>query len=715
MEGNQNPAGSDDPRDLHARAAALLAKLYWSPASMTRVLESAGIDCININWNGSSLDIWFQALRNNTASLNALAGVVEKEYSRNQVVEYLHQLSSPYLGGDETRSPGTVPAVWNVPVRNAAFTGRAEMLTTLRRQLRDAPRGLHGLGGVGKTQLAIEYAHRFAEDYELVWWLKAEHPGLVVDQLAGLAVAVGVAGLETDTPTAITALLSHLGSRSGWLLVFDNVPDPADVVPWLPPGPGHVLMTSRYPAWDAVAVPLRVDVFTRDESVALIRAQAPDIGQAEAARLAQELGDLPLAVSQAASLMAQTGLPPGDYVEVLHQNAGTVLDEAAPIGYPGSLASVVRLSADRLKQADEAAAQLLRLCAFVAPEPVPLSLFTGAPVGVLPQPLATAATTPLALHRCGGRLCAYGLAQVSLDGPVLHQLTQAIIRDDLDPTERNTARDSVEAMLVAAQPDNTRDPAHWPQWAMLLPHLLATDPAHTANEAVREFACNATWYLLNRGDGRTALALAREFRESWLESYGPDDRFTLTVAGILADALRTVDQHEEAYALGEDILARRRRVLGDDDPATLTAASNFAVTLALLGQHEQARALDADTLGRRRLVLGEDHADTLMSASNLAVDLAELGQHEQARTLFEDVLARRRRILGEDHPETLVAADNLAECLAQMGQHEQARVLAETTLANLRRILGEDHPETLMAATNLANLLTKIDQQNGAN
>jgi tetratricopeptide (TPR) repeat protein len=616
--------------------------------------------------------------------------------------------------GPRPSFPGGSPTVWKVPSRNAAFTGRDGMLTRLRDLLRaDRPvvvQALHGMGGVGKTQLAVEYAHRFAADYDLVWWIDSEQPDLIGEQLTELAVAMTVAQADTATPSAVAAVHAQLRRQGRWLLIFDNADNPRGLRAWLPQGPGHVLITSRNPVWGNVADPLPVDVFARAETQALLRRDLPALGGEDADRLGEALGDLPLAVAQAAGLMAETGLTAAQYITELDRHTAQVTDEAIPLDYPQSLAAAVRTSLSQLDREDPAAGQLLRLCAFLAPEPIPLDLFTGAPADALPEPLASVATATLAFGKSVGRLGRYSLARLNPDGPVLHRLIQAILRDSLDPTTRDETRHRAIQLLVAAQPDDGTTPALWFKWGQLLPHILAADPATTDNHALKYLAYSAVWHLLARGDARAAQPIAQHIHEHWHTRHGPDDRYTLAIAGALARAHRDLGDLHRARALDEDTLNRDRRILGDDHPDTLHSANNLAISLRALGEHVRARALDEDTLTRRRRILGDDHRETLHSANNLANSLRASGEYEQARALDEDTLTRRRRVLGDDHPDTLYSANNLANTLRALGQYEQARALNEDTLARFRRILGDDHPDTLRSTYYLANTLRALGE-----
>jgi hypothetical protein len=525
--------------------------------------------------------------------------------------------------------PGSVLRVWNIPARNPGFTGREPLLAAVRERLlagdRAVVQALQGMGGVGKTQLVIEYAHRFSEAYDVSWWVNSEQAGLIGDQFAALGAALGCIQPGADTEAVRAAVLAGLHQRGRWLLVFDNAENPAAIRPWLPGGVGHVLITSRARAWAEIAAPVEVDVLARGESVAVLRGRMAGLGAAEADRLAAQLGDLPLAVAQAAGFMAETGMPAAVYLELLRTQAGKLLDQAAlGSSYPRSLAAATRLAADRLDDDDPAAARLASLCAFLAPEPVPEDLFTSAP-GELPAELAARAADPLGWRQTLTRLARQSLARIDQRGLVMHRLTQAILRDRLVPEQAAATRECAEAILAAADPGDPANPVTWPRWAQLMPHLLAGD---LAAPRMRWMACNACWYLVARGDTRTAHDLAAGLRQHWRDQLGDDDEHTRAAATYLAWALRNMGRYAAARDLDEDTLARERRVLGEDHLHTLTSANNLAIDLTNLGEYQAARDLDQDTLARYRRVLGEDHPDTLTSASNLAIDLRALGEAE---------------------------------------------------------------------------------------
>jgi hypothetical protein len=621
------------------------------------------------------------------------------------------------VGSQAQARPGSVPRVWNLPARNPGFTGRDELLAAVRKQLtagnRAAVQAFAGMGGLGKTQLAVEYGHRFAGSYDLGWWVDSEQPGLIGDQFAALGAALGCVDAGAGIEVVRLAVLGELRARGRWLLVFDNAGRPEDVRPWLPGGGGHVLITSREHGWGEIAATAEMELMPRPDSVALLRGRVAGLGQADAGRLAERLGDLPLALAQAAGFMTETGITPAGYAELLDTHAARLLDEGTPGPYPRSLAAATRLTAERLKAADPAAAELAGLCAFLGPEPIPDDLFTAA-AGELGDELAERAADPLAWRQTLGHLTRRSLVAVDRRGLVMHRLTQAILRDSSTAGGAAASRRRSEAILAASDPGDPLNPVTWPRWAQLMPHLLAADLGGTSNPDLRAMAANSCMYLRSRGDMRAAHDLASDLRQHWRNSLGDDDEHTLAATRAAASALSAMGRYAEARDLDQEALDRSRRVLGDDHPDTLTSASDLAVRLHQLGEVQAARDLDQDTLDRRRRILGGDHPETLESADSLAFDLYALGELQAARDLNQDTLDRSRRVLGDDHPDTLAFASNLAVRLYALGEVQAARDLDQDTLDRRRRTLGDDHPATLESADSLAADLNALGDQQTA-
>ncbi len=622
--------------------------------------------------------------------------------------------------------PASLPVSKQIPRRLATFTGREALLDRIDTQLnarrRVAVTALHGLGGIGKTQLALEYAHRHADQYTLMWWIEAEQPVSMVAQLAALGARLGLPGTGTVTDDA-AATVALLGQQPGWLLIFDNADAAEAVQPWLPAGTGHILITSRSPVWGGVADSVGVDLLPADEAVALIRARLPTVDPGDARLLAEELGCLPLALAQAAAYMEATGVLPRAYLDRFRTRRMSMLSKGRDLAYGGTIDTAWTLALDRLgaQPHAEPCIQLLTLAAFLGPDPIPLRLFTDHP-GLLPAALArvTADGDPdRDLDDVVAAVLAYSLARRDGDTIQVHRLVQAVIRSHLDGEQQATAAARTRDLLAATLTGQPEHPDSWPAWAEFVPHLLAAPALHPDNRHSdigtrgRQLLFATGSYLTARGDYAGAHALDARTHDTCKRLLGDDHPETLIAATNLATDLSDLHDYHAARALDEDALARRRRLLGDDHPDTLTSASNLAVDLHDVGDLAAARALFDDTLTRRRRVLGSDHPDTLTTAQGLAAAVRESDVHA-ARVFDEDTLARCRRVLGHDHPRTLTVANSLACDLRDLGDYQAARVLDEDTLTRCRRVLGEDHPDTMLVAGNLAIDLTKLGEYQAA-
>jgi len=346
------------------------------------------------------------------------------------------------------RFPGTLPRVWKVPARNPNFTGRDEDLAALARDLASGStvtvQSLRGMGGVGKTQLATEFAHAHAGDYDLVYWIAAEEPATIPDQFTGLARLLGLDPV-LDPETLQGQVHEGLRSVPGWLLVFDNADAVADIRAWLPGGPlppgipGHVMVTTRRGGFAALGRVMELDVIDLAAAVTLLRTRVSDLDEDVAQEIAGELGRLPLALEQAAAYLDRSAMPPRDYLSLLRRRAADLYARGQVGGRHDTIATLWDIALQRISSEDPAAVVLLELCAYLAPEPIPLDLFS-LHGDLLPEPLSSAAADELAFNEVIGTLVDYSLAKRTQSGLQLHRLVQGVIRARHALTSRSLAR-----------------------------------------------------------------------------------------------------------------------------------------------------------------------------------------------------------------------------------------------------------------------------------
>jgi len=630
---------------------------------------------------------------------------------------------------EDTTSPVTrgVPFIWgSVPQRNKNFTGRESLLKELRERLTGKvtavlPHTLHGLGGVGKTQLAVEYAYRYAEDYDLVWWVSADQQPLARSALAGLAPRLGLSGvapgrLEEAVPAVLDALRTGV-PYARWLLIFDNADQPEtiqDLMPRLIQGtshsPGHVLVTSRNHRWESQADVVEVDVFTRSESLAFLGRRVPGIGRDDADRLADELGDLPLALEQAGALQAETGMLVADYLRLLQEEASKLLAENSPSDYPVPVAAAWALSVSRLSEQMPFAMDLLRRCAFFGPEPIPREVFDRGRT-VIDSPIRASLQDPILISRAMRELGRYALARIDNRKKTVqvHRLIQKLIRDELDEGQSAGMQREVHELLAAADPLDASDPTNWPKFEELLAHVVPAEVVSSTHPDVRRLYSNIVQYLYETGDYTTCLELLDTALGRWVADSGGGDRDVLRMRSLKSDVLWQLGRYEEAYNLRRPTLEQMRAALGDADDDTLVVTSGYGADLRVRGEFAAAQKLDEESLARHKQTFTDEHPRTFNIANNLAVDHGLNSDYKAARELDERNYRDRLDFYGADnHPSVIFSLSAWARDMRQAGDYVAGRKLAEQAYARYQALLTsggrftENHPSVLLAAKDLS-------------
>jgi hypothetical protein len=490
---------------------------------------------------------------------------------------------------DAPRFPGTPPPVWNVPPRGTAFVGRGRTLEELRDRLSGTPTAtlpqtLYGLGGVGKSQLAIEYAHRFAGDYDLVWWVNAEDAGRIRSGLADLATQLRLP--PADAVQKAAAALDAL--RQGrphprWLIILDNADSPDQLDGLLPQGIGHVLITTRNQLWTKNTPALELGVFDRDESILLLQNRVPGLSESEADRVAEKLGDLPLAIEQAAAWLTLTAMPVDQYLDLLDTpQMIRILSENQPPNYPRSAVATWLLSLRRLREHSPAAAGLLEICSFLASEEIPVSLFTGDRFTQLITRYDSTLRDPILQSLVIREIGRYALAKVDArnNSVKIHRLVQATIRDQIDPAHRDEVRRNAQDLLVAASPHNPDKSENWLRYAELLPHLTPAGMVDATNPESRQLIVDMVRFLNQRGDSVSSRQLADKALSHWRAAgIHEDDEIMLMLRFNQANAQRALVDYDAARQADEDVHERLTRLRGKSHPYTLMTARSLGADL----------------------------------------------------------------------------------------------------------------------------------------
>ena len=649
------------------------------------------------------------------------------------------------------------PEVASQPVRLAPrpvfLAGREGLLAELdarltSRQGRSGPRlvALCGLGGAGKTSVAVEYAHRHLAEVAVCWQFPAEDPAVLAAEFAVLAAQLGAREVvdPRDPVASVHAVLAR--QQAGWLLVFDNAPDRASVEPFVPPaGPGRVLITTQNQHWPPGQA-LEVPVLDPGVAADFLVNRTGDADRAAAGELAAELGGLPLALEQAAAYMQATGTTLARYLPMFRARQADLLARGEAAGHPADVAATLGLALSRLADEDRSAAGLMRLLAFLAPEPVPLALLLTdeRPAGLIGPEVADVVGPllgdPVAVGAAIIALRRYSLVAPAGDGLVLvHRLVRAMTRAQLTADRAAQWEQAAAALVEGAVPADPYLPAAWPVCAVLLPHA----------RAVLDLTSGGLWRITqslgHSGSYTAARDLSRLIADAHTKSdaYGPEHPDTLTARHNLAAWTGEAGDAAGARDQLAALLPIRERVLGPEHPGTLTARHNLAAWTGEAGDAAGARDQLAALLPIYERVLGPEHPDTLTARHNLAhwtggrgcgrgprparrpaahprtgpgpraprhpdrppqPRLLDRGAGDAAgaRDQLAALLPIRERVLGPEHPNTLTARHNLAYWTGQAGDAAGARDQLAALLPIRERVLGPEHPQTLTTRHNLA-------------
>lgn len=619
------------------------------------------------------------------------------------------------------------------------------------------------MSGIGKTQLAAEYAHRFSPDYDMVWWINSDDRNIQRDRFGELAVELGLrSGSEPgERIRAVRDALRRGEPHARWLLIFDGWDDTEGINTLLPQGSGHVLVTSRNRGWSEHTDILEIPAFLRAESTGYLMRRAPHITSDQADEVAVEFGDVPLPLVQAASWLGESGMEVPEYLRMVRERKLTTVDEPATgEGFPQSSMTSWSILLNRLRRSQPQAIDVLSLSTSFAPGRIPLGLIRAYPQAELPEELRWMATDLPAWTRALDTLVNYSVLTRETRGPAgaemgphqesvhMHRLVHDIVSKLTSEDSRATHRKAVRSLLAEADPGNPLDSRNWPRYAELLPHLEPSGALDSTRPRVQEAVLNCLRYCFRSGEYNGGLKLAQQIRDRWSRTVEPlaqpmldlttqesnilraSGRFRdayelddgvltrlqaaperselgeLSTKSAMANSLRHLGRYEEAHTLQREVHDGNNRLLGPDEAPTLIARHNLGVGLRLLGKYAEAYELDLETLALRESLLRARHISTLNSGSAVGHDLRLLGRYRDALSRQEPIVRLHVQVLGPLHPQTLEARAQLAMCRRREGGHTQdVGPSMASLLEQLVQLHGREHYRTLSFLTNYGNFL----------
>ncbi len=621
--------------------------------------------------------------------------------------------------------------IWTVPfLRNPFFTGRKSLLTLLHERLSTTrmaaltqAQALYGLGGIGKTQTAAEYAFRYGDDYAHVFWIWSATRETLDADFVKLAQLLDLPEKDEQDQTLIMAAVNRwLAANESWLLIMDNADDLPMAREFLPSSHnGYILFTTRDQAAGMIAASVQVEKLSLQDGTLLLlrwsnrldKEKLLDKDRAAAERIVEEMDGLPLALVQAGAYIVETACTLEDYLnlyethhkELLARHSRLMLD------YPKTVATTWSLSFQQIEQQSPAAADLLRLCAFLAPDAIPEELLMRG-VTEAGADSATAAGDLFKLNEALGVLIRYSLVQREENTHVLsiHRLVQTVLKDDMDQETQRTWAECTVQTINAVFPETSSGIGEKQQYFLqyYLPHVqvCATLIAqyHLHSQEASHLLYQAGAFLYAHGFYHQSQAFhqqALDIRKLVYGSEHPTIAESLTALALLENIMGDFEQEERFYQQALDI---REKTLGPDNPDTTRSRNNLGVSYRNQGKYEQAELLLQQALSISERLQGSEHLDTLNYVINLAKLYSEQHKYEQAELLLKRALTTSERILEPGHPFIAHNLNLLARLSYEQGNYEHAEQLWKQSLAILEKAFGSDHPACAERLNDLATL-----------
>lgn len=671
-------------------------------------------------------------------------------------------------------TPEFPPVVWNVPYRrNHFFTGREDILHTLRQALLadeqpvalSQPQAISGLGGIGKTQTAIEYAHRYREHYSVVLWVRAESHDVLLSDYLTIASLLNVPDRNNQDPERVVkSVLDWLDTHTDWLLILDNADNLSIVHDFIPSsGKGHILLTTRAQAPGTTAQRIELDKMSKDEGTffllrrakrlkgAITLAEVPSSERTQAQDIVDVLDSLPLALDQAGAYIEETGCSLSDYLKFYKTRSNRLLRTRGKdsAGHPEPVATTWSLSFEKVKQANPAAAELLQLCAFLHPDAIPEKMIVDGAAELSPTLQATV-EDELDLNDAIRELLRYSLVKRDADARILniHRLVQVVLRDALEKEEEQAWAERTVNIMGRVFPKSNDSASIWSICQEYMPHaetcstLIQQKKVSSLQAAT--LLNNAGAYLTERvqfGEAEAFMQRALSIRERtepesapvaetlnnlallyWLQArYEEAESFYLRAISIqehvvgedagLAEMLNNLgvlynaeSKHLLAVPLYERAITIWERTLEPDDPVIAYGYNNLATVYDDLGRHAEAEQLYKRTLEFRQRVQGSEHPEVGTTLNNLAVLYSSTKRYTEATPLLEQALIIVEKTMGMEHPRRGASLDNLARNYQYLKNYEQAEKLFQEALSLRLKVLGPEHPDVGFSLEGIATL-----------
>jgi len=655
----------------------------------------------------------------------AIAKDPEKRYQHVKLLEdSLKQVKENLNCSNDTRKTRTSISsvrlmkenIWNIPLdRNHKFIGRQNLINLVHNNLNpieSAPKivVLHGLSGIGKTQIALEYAYQYKNDYKIVWWLRAGESSILTADFEDLALKLGLIEKQTDNKEFGMKAVKHWFERNPrWLLIFDNATSKLNITDYIPQNDnGHIIITSQNPNWRGLAEPIKINNLSDVESVQMISDLTGEKDHNVALKLAVILGFLPMALEQACAYIEETGITINEYLDLFRQYQSELFDEAH------SFEKTWNISFKLIEKKSLEGADLLNLCSFLSSDLIPKKLIVNNSK-YLPESLKYAVEKPITFNRVVAALRSFSLVEVNSESLIFHRMVQSFARQKLDDEHKKAFLEAAIGMINNAfEFDKDKDTSIWEKCSELLPHALVLldhcKDVNIENEALGNLLTKTGLFLMEQGmvnDAKLLYEKAITIFENLFGMMHPALSPVINYLGINYWYQRKLDYAKDLFTKA---LAIDEKHYGPDTPEVARDLNNLGLIYSELRNYKIAEDNLEKALKIVENSFGSMHPKVGDAVNNLGRVYQEEGKLSDAKAFFEKSIKIFENSLGKQHPKTVIPKANLGKVLFELGDTTNSRSLIEEALSINENTFGTNHPQVAFDLYFLALVYIKIGE-----
>ena len=593
-------------------------------------------------------------------------------------------------------------SVWNVPFhRNINFTGREELLKKIREKLTSDEKELkivaiHGLGGIGKTQVVLEFANRYRSSYKIVWWVRAEELSILSSEYASLANHLNLPTKYLKESEIINSVKKWLEENPGWLIVFDNAVNSNKLRDFIPENnTGHIIITSRNPKWSQTAKSLPLKKWSTEDSLEFLFKRTVEKDKNRAIELTSTLGNLPLALEQACAYIEETGRSVSEYSDIFKKYQKKLLTKGKPVDYPDTIATTWELSFVRIKKESPAGVELLNLCSFLAPDDIPLKMIKNG-AEHLPLSLSEIVRDPLDFDDIIAAVRSYSLIDRTGDIISINRLVQTMISNRLAEKEKISWTEAIIKFLNDAFIFDKDEPETWKNCSRLTPHVLSIfekiKSLNIKSKSLGELFYRSGFFQETQGKFNDAQVLYKQALSTFEKVYGLNHPEVAKVLRNIGFNYYCKGQYLKGIDIVERALDMDEKILGKEHPDVAQDLNSLGIIYWALHELDKAGVLFERAVKINMIHYESDHIVFAKILNNLGLLLFTQNKPEEALENYERALKIYEKKCGLMNYYVANIHNNLGFVHRKLGDLEKAEKMFEKALEIFESLLGSNHP-----------------------